>query len=148
MKKKKQSPTFCMRTVRTKYDSSACASLATEVEPGFFSSWRKANLRSFISQRLHRIDTRSAANREPAGQQRNHRHDHACSGKHRQGQSWHVEQDAAHRSPSQQRPDDAQGRAGHEQAQAKREELVADLLRPGAECHTHANLAATLRDGI
>src|SRR5438093_12179722 len=35
---------------------SASVSTATAVKPGFFSNWRKANLRSFITQRLHRID--------------------------------------------------------------------------------------------
>src|SRR5437867_13052123 len=46
---------------------SASVSTATAVKPGFFSSWRKANLRSFITQRLHRIDLRRAAGRNVAG---------------------------------------------------------------------------------
>src|SRR5439155_23844930 len=33
----------------------ASVSTATAVKPGFFSSWRTANLRSFITQRLRRI---------------------------------------------------------------------------------------------
>src|SRR5438093_2013077 len=37
---------------------SVSVSTATAVKPGFFSSWRKANLRSFITQRLHWIDFR------------------------------------------------------------------------------------------
>src|SRR2546425_11677689 len=49
---------------------SASVSTATAVKPGFFSSWRKANLRSFITQRLHRIDFRGAAGRQPTRQQR------------------------------------------------------------------------------
>src|SRR5205823_9365474 len=40
---------------------SASVSTATAVKPGFFSSWRTANLRSFITQSLHRIDLRRAA---------------------------------------------------------------------------------------
>src|SRR6266550_1367383 len=44
-------------------------STATAVKPGFFSSWRKANLRSFITQRLHRIDLRRTPRRQPAGEQ-------------------------------------------------------------------------------
>src|SRR5437879_3690193 len=35
---------------------SASVSTATAVKPGFFTNCRTANLRSFISQRLHRID--------------------------------------------------------------------------------------------
>src|SRR2546426_7810762 len=49
---------------------SASVSTATAVKPGFFSSWRKANLRSFITQRLQRIDFRGAAGRQPTRQQR------------------------------------------------------------------------------
>src|SRR2546427_7916550 len=49
---------------------SASVSTATAVKPGFFSSWRKANLRSFITQCLHRIDTRSASRRQPRSEQR------------------------------------------------------------------------------
>src|SRR5213593_1558683 len=44
---------------------SASVSTATAVKPGPFSSWRKANLRSFITQRHHRIDSRCS----PCGQQ-------------------------------------------------------------------------------
>src|SRR5438477_10525166 len=49
---------------------SASVSTATPVKPGFFSNWRKANLRSFITQRLHRIDSRRASRGKQAGQQR------------------------------------------------------------------------------
>src|SRR5438477_10831098 len=46
---------------------SAGMGTATAVKPGFFSNWRKANLRSFITERLHRIDFRSPPRRQPAG---------------------------------------------------------------------------------
>src|SRR2546430_7756310 len=78
---------------------SASVSTATAVKPGFFSNWRKANLKSFmvrgqwsvvrchlffysafraprsefgsfITQRLHRIDLRRATRGQPAGSQR------------------------------------------------------------------------------
>src|SRR5436190_4052867 len=45
---------------------SASVSTATVVKPGFFSNWRKANLRSFITQRLHRIDSRCSPRGQPA----------------------------------------------------------------------------------
>src|SRR5881296_1898923 len=48
---------------------SASVSTATAVKPGFFSSWRKANLRSFITQRLHRIDFCSATGGHVTGSQ-------------------------------------------------------------------------------
>src|SRR5207247_3605914 len=47
---------------------SASVSTATAVKPGFFSSWRKADLRSFITQCLHRIDTRRASRRDQTSQ--------------------------------------------------------------------------------
>src|SRR5882762_3151540 len=48
---------------------SASVSTATAVKPGFFSNWRKANLRSFITQCLHGINFRRAARGQPASQQ-------------------------------------------------------------------------------
>src|SRR6266550_7249055 len=48
---------------------SASVSTATAVKPGFFSNWRKANFRSFITQRLHRIDLRCTASGNPRREQ-------------------------------------------------------------------------------
>src|SRR5690348_7587544 len=56
---------------------SASVSTATAVKPGCFNNWRMANLRSFITQRLHRIDFRGPARRQPAGEQ--------CDGYQEQG---------------------------------------------------------------
>src|SRR5688572_28544862 len=50
---------------------SASVRTATAVKPRFFRSWRKAYLRSFIAQRLYRIDFRCATGGNQAGQQRN-----------------------------------------------------------------------------
>src|SRR5204863_6459363 len=44
--------------------------MAMQLMTGFFSSWRKANLRSFITQCLHRIDSRRFTGRQPAGENR------------------------------------------------------------------------------
>src|SRR6266540_1977746 len=43
---------------------SASVSTATAVKPGFFNSWRKANLRSFITKRHHRINSCGTAGRD------------------------------------------------------------------------------------
>src|SRR6266536_5621696 len=48
----------------------------TAVNPGFFSSWQKANLKSFITQCLHRIDFGRSAGGQPAGQQRDSKQDY------------------------------------------------------------------------
>src|SRR5256884_2751460 len=45
---------------------SASVSTATMVKPGFFSNWRKANFKSFITQCLHRIDFGRLPSREIA----------------------------------------------------------------------------------
>src|SRR5438445_12992671 len=62
---------------------SARVSTATAVKPGFLSNWRKANFKSFITQRLHGIDFRCTARRQPAGQQgdrsEKYCHAHKCS---------------------------------------------------------------------
>src|SRR5688572_4600489 len=49
---------------------SASVSTATAVKPGFFSSCRTANLRSFMTQRLHWMDPRGSTRRKKAGYQR------------------------------------------------------------------------------
>src|SRR6266853_5602509 len=49
---------------------SASVSTATAVKPGFFSSWRKANLISFITESDNRIDPCRAARGQPARHQR------------------------------------------------------------------------------
>src|SRR2546423_1357472 len=51
----------CRDKMREVCDQLVRASTATAVKPGFFSNWRKANLRSFITQCLHWIDSRRAA---------------------------------------------------------------------------------------
>src|SRR2546427_7802329 len=48
---------------------SASVSTATAVKPGFFSNCRMANFRSFITQCLHRIDSRRAPGGQPTGKQ-------------------------------------------------------------------------------
>src|SRR5688572_19095200 len=48
---------------------SASVSTATAVKPGFFSNWRKANLRSLITQSLHWIDSCGASRGQPGREQ-------------------------------------------------------------------------------
>src|SRR5436190_2040850 len=48
---------------------SASVSTATAVKPGRLCSWRRANLRSFITQSLHRIDLCSASSGNPRREQ-------------------------------------------------------------------------------
>src|SRR2546428_12707248 len=54
----------------------ARVSTATAVKPGVFTNWRKANLTSFIAERLHRIDPGRATGRLQTGK------DGGCSQNH------------------------------------------------------------------
>src|SRR5437667_8017502 len=58
---------------------SASVSTATAVKPGFFSSWRKANFKSLITQRLHWINLGRTAGRNPARQKRHSSEQHRYS---------------------------------------------------------------------
>src|SRR2546428_12061524 len=49
---------------------SASVSTATAVKPGFFRSWRRANLRSFMARCLYGIDFCSTPRGQPAGDRR------------------------------------------------------------------------------
>ncbi len=70
---------------------SASVSTATVVNPGFFNNWRKANLRSFVTQRLHRIDLGRLARRDIAGQQ-GHCGEQYCHAHKGSGIGWlHLE---------------------------------------------------------
>src|SRR6266446_5595739 len=55
----------------------ASVSTATAVKPGFFSNWRAANFRSFITQCLHRIDSRRTVGGQQTGKQ-SYREDQQC----------------------------------------------------------------------
>src|SRR5262245_47087445 len=57
---------------------SASVSTATAVKPGFFSNWRRANLRSFMAQGFHGIEFGGFAGRQSRGEQSrsaNNQHD-------------------------------------------------------------------------
>src|SRR5205809_220742 len=74
---------------------SASVSPATAVKPGFFSSWRNANLRSFIAQCLQRIDSRRAARGQPAGEKRDQSQEQRDTRKRGGIQRAHAEKQTA-----------------------------------------------------
>src|SRR5438034_11846465 len=71
---------------------SASVSTATAVKPGFFSNWRKANLRSFITQRLHRIDSACSPGRPPASEDRYNQERSSSQKEHRRIPRRNTEQ--------------------------------------------------------
>src|SRR5438105_475124 len=74
---------------------SASVSTATAVKPGFFSNWRKANFKSFITQCLHRIDLRGPARGQPAGEKRDQSQEQRDTRKRGGIQRAHAEKQTA-----------------------------------------------------
>src|SRR6266700_4282042 len=68
----------------------------TAVKPGFFSNWRKANLRSFITQCLHRIDFGRSAGGQPTGQQRDSKQEHRNGGERQWISGAHAVKETSH----------------------------------------------------
>src|SRR6266704_6728171 len=75
---------------------SAGVSSAATAKPGFFSNWRKTNLRSFITQCLHRIDFSRSASGQPAGQQRDSKHEHRNGGERQWISGAHAVKETSH----------------------------------------------------
>src|SRR5207247_10299286 len=89
---------------------SASVSTATAVKPGFFSNCRKANLRSFITQRLHWIDMGRAARGQPAGADQRGQ-DAQC---HSHEGQWIERTDASELVTEKPRSADRQRQAAHQ----------------------------------
>src|SRR2546430_2637917 len=97
---------------------SARVSTATAVKPGFFSSWRKANLRSFMTERLHRINSRSAPCRQPTCDTgHEHEQQRHASERHWIGRAHAVKQ-TRHQAGRRQCSDEADDRPEQNQFQA------------------------------
>src|SRR5204863_1162852 len=118
---------------------SASVSTATAVKPGFFTSWRRAKRRSFMTQRLHRIDSRCTASGQPAGQDR-YTGERYYNGdeRHRVSRRGSVEQ-ASDNSRERQRREYTDAETGqrefHSLSNYERKDV--DLLR--AERHANAD---------
>src|SRR5262245_37241146 len=89
---------------------SASVTTTTAVNPGFFSSWRNAKRRSFISQRLHRIDFRRPTRAQQTRQQRHARQQQGHSDK---GQRIHRA-DTIEQAAEQTRRREGTGEPSHE----------------------------------
>src|ERR1043166_341009 len=77
----------------------------TAVMPGFFSNWRKTNLKSFITQRLHRIGARGATCGKPAGEQRDDAEQNRNRDKRSRIGRADVKEQASHQTSERQRGD-------------------------------------------
>src|SRR5437879_3825249 len=121
---------------------SASVSTATVVKPGFFSSWRKANLRSFMPQCLHRINSRCTACRKIAGGKSDQSHycrDHQERRRiHRADFIEHAGQEAN----CSQSDDYAETNAEGCHLSALRQNQIKDVTPLGAQCHSDAQFAS------
>src|SRR6266581_1809679 len=81
---------------------SASVSTATVVKPGFFSNWRKANLRSLITQSFDRIDLCRPAGWQPASERSNdHQQQRGGDQRGRVGRAYAVKQAHDHAAGDQ-----------------------------------------------
>src|SRR2546425_651464 len=119
----------------------ARVSTATAVKPGFFSSWRKANLRSFISQRLHRIYFCGASRGQPAGEECDAQQDQRRRRERKRIVRFHIVEQARDQS----RQGECTGETEDTAEQRQRESLPHDERKhfacAGPEGHAHADLA-------
>src|SRR6266567_4780414 len=91
---------------------SASVSTATAVKPGFFSSWRKANFKSFITQCLHRIDSACSPGRPPASEDRDNQERSGSQKEHRRIPRRNTEQKTLHQLCPAQGQQESGNRAG------------------------------------
>src|ERR1043166_7793759 len=68
----------------------------TALKPRFFSSWRTANLKSFIAQSHQRIDFCGASRRQPAGEQPHESEQQRCGKIRREVGRFDLEQQPGH----------------------------------------------------
>src|SRR5262245_37307710 len=130
---------------------SASVSTTTQAKPGDFPSWRKANLRSFISlvpQRLHRIDIHRATRREISGDQSRAAQSDCDDGVNRNVMRAHAVEQTRHQSHHRQRSEKPDEHADPNDGKALTQDHCQhiDLLR--SECHANADLFRALRDAV
>src|SRR5215469_1202996 len=123
---------------------SASVSTDTAVKPGFFTSWRIANLRSFMTQRLHGIDLRGSARGQPAGAQGDHRLRSYNNCERQQVGRTNSVKERANEPRQGKRP----GEADHDTCTREGHPLVEDHFQHiallGSERDSNANLARAL----
>src|SRR5439155_5075718 len=109
---RKNNPFARLTTARLAPMPSASVSTATAVKPGFFSNWRKANLRSFITQSLHRIDSACSPGRPPASEDRDNQERSGSQKEHRRIPRRNAEQKTLHQPCPAQGEQESGNRSG------------------------------------
>src|SRR6266850_1013102 len=125
---------------------SASVSTATAVKPGFFSSWRRANFKSFITQGHHRIDSRGAARRNPAGKQRDAEQECRNDCESQRVGGAHTIQKARHQTRQCQRAAQTKEQTCYCQPHALPQHEFQHVRRFCTQCHSHTNFVSASRD--
>src|SRR5687768_13021491 len=123
---------------------SASVSTATAVRPGFFSNWRKANLRSFITKRDHRIDLGRPPRGQPGGEQRHS--DHQERGSHKRYRlEWAQTEEARPQRPGHPKGErQAKADGDDSQSESGPEKQTNDLTASRAQGESDADFTGAL----
>src|ERR1043166_1880969 len=112
----------------------------TAVMPGFFSNWRKANLKSFITQCLHRIDFSRSAGGQQAGQQRDSKQEHRNGGKRQWISGAHAVKETSHNTGQGERTGQTSDQACEGEPYALPHDEFHHVRCLCAQRHAHADL--------
>src|SRR6266487_1089386 len=123
----------------------ASVSTTTAVKPGFFSNWRKANLKSFITQCLHGIDLGRAPRRQPTRQHRYDCEQHRHAGERHGINRADAVEEAQDKSCRAQRTDQTDSGPNHGQLQALADHERKHAHPLCAQGNPQPNLARSLR---
>src|SRR5947208_4417322 len=119
---------------------SASVSTATAVKPGFFSNWRKANFRSFITQCLHRIYFCCASRGNQAGEECDAQQDQRRRRERERIVRFHIVEQARDEPCERERT----GETEHAAERCQREALPHDerehIAHARTQRHAHADL--------
>src|SRR5947199_218392 len=123
---------------------SANVSTATAVKPGFFSSWRRANLKSLMTEGLHWIDTHRSSRRQPASDESD---GDECQSDHGESYGvtrWQFGHDGEQQAFDSKRADESDEQARKAEAQPESEDEAEDVAELCAERESDANLIRAL----
>src|SRR3989442_8143521 len=123
---------------------SASVSTATAVKPGFFNSWRKANLRSFMTQCLHGIDFGCSTRRNETRQDCHRNKKYRNADKRHRIKRAQAEQHFGERVCNCKRAPQPECHTSHDWSESLSENQREHVNAFSTECHPHANFARPL----
>src|SRR6266404_4030382 len=136
---RKNTPLTRVTTARLTPMPRASVSTETTVKPGFFSNWRKANLRSFITQRLHRIDFRRTSGRQPPSEQRNEQENQGDADERHWVGRFDLEKQCPQKASRAQRNRDAKPNAKSRKLQSLPQQQAENIPELRSQRHAHTD---------